>query len=389
MAYRFQRRIKIAPGLRVNVSKGGVSLSAGPRGASMTLGKRGLYGNVGVPGTGMSYREKLNGRKASPRDAGGGSSKSVLMKVDDDGNFYILDESGQELPESVIRQIKRSNGNVIRDFLAGVCNSRNELLATITSFHQEIPPPTNTPKYKSESFTEEKPEKSFWLMLFGLIVPGVKRRHQVKLDEWHERKVAFEKEQSDRRELEETLVFTSLEAMDQVLADYLNAIEWPDKPEIDYDLGMNNQTLAIDILLPGEDGLPDKKWSIPGNAYRLNSKRLTETRRRQLYRDYAHSVLLRIIGEVYARLPTVEHVMVSAYRKGMDAATAHDSDEYIVSVITHRSKWCKMNFDRISDIDPVEALSEHTLKRNMTKTGIFKPVSPFIPDDLERVANPT
>lgn len=55
MAFRFQRRIKIAPGIRLNVSKTGASLSVGRDGATVNLNKNGVRGTAGIPGTGLSY----------------------------------------------------------------------------------------------------------------------------------------------------------------------------------------------------------------------------------------------------------------------------------------------------------------------------------------------
>jgi hypothetical protein len=52
---RFFRRIRIAPGLSVNVSKSGASVSVGPRGAKVTVGRRGIRKTVGLPGTGVYY----------------------------------------------------------------------------------------------------------------------------------------------------------------------------------------------------------------------------------------------------------------------------------------------------------------------------------------------
>ena len=60
MAFRFQKRIKILPGITLNVSKSGVSTSVGPRGAKVNIGKRGVKGTVGVPGTGASYSARLS-----------------------------------------------------------------------------------------------------------------------------------------------------------------------------------------------------------------------------------------------------------------------------------------------------------------------------------------
>ena len=60
MSFRFQRRIKILPGLRLNVSKTGFSWTVGTRGASVTARDGKLTGNVGIPGTGLSYRKRLD-----------------------------------------------------------------------------------------------------------------------------------------------------------------------------------------------------------------------------------------------------------------------------------------------------------------------------------------
>lgn len=59
MGFRFQKRLSILPGVRLNLSKGGVSTSLGPRGADVNIGKDGVTTNAGIPGTGLSYRSKL------------------------------------------------------------------------------------------------------------------------------------------------------------------------------------------------------------------------------------------------------------------------------------------------------------------------------------------
>jgi tetratricopeptide (TPR) repeat protein len=55
MGFRFFRRIKVAPGVTVNLSKSGGSLSVGPRGAKMTVGPRGVRKTLGIPGTGLYH----------------------------------------------------------------------------------------------------------------------------------------------------------------------------------------------------------------------------------------------------------------------------------------------------------------------------------------------
>lgn len=55
MGFRFQKRLKILPGVSLNFSKSGVSTSVGPRGAKVTLGHGKIRETVGIPGTGISY----------------------------------------------------------------------------------------------------------------------------------------------------------------------------------------------------------------------------------------------------------------------------------------------------------------------------------------------
>lgn len=62
MGIRFQKRVSIFPGFRLNFSASGVSATIGMRGASVTLGGRGgPMANLGIPGSGLSTRFSLRG----------------------------------------------------------------------------------------------------------------------------------------------------------------------------------------------------------------------------------------------------------------------------------------------------------------------------------------
>jgi Protein of unknown function (DUF4236) len=65
MGWRFQKRVKILPGVTLNLSKRGASVSFGERGARFTVGPKGTRETVGIPGTGISYStvSKPGGRK--------------------------------------------------------------------------------------------------------------------------------------------------------------------------------------------------------------------------------------------------------------------------------------------------------------------------------------
>lgn len=65
MGFRFQRRVKILPGVRLNFSKGGVSTSLGTRGAHITLGRGKRRTTVGIPGSGLSHTSVESGGSGS------------------------------------------------------------------------------------------------------------------------------------------------------------------------------------------------------------------------------------------------------------------------------------------------------------------------------------
>ena len=55
---RFFRRVRLAPGVSLNLSASGPSVSFGVRGAHVTVGKTGVRQTVGIPGTGLFYTSR-------------------------------------------------------------------------------------------------------------------------------------------------------------------------------------------------------------------------------------------------------------------------------------------------------------------------------------------
>ena len=70
MAWAFRKRIKVIPGVYINLSKSGISANTGVRGASLTFRSDGVYRNLGLPGTGIYSRQKVGDYGGSARDEG-------------------------------------------------------------------------------------------------------------------------------------------------------------------------------------------------------------------------------------------------------------------------------------------------------------------------------
>lgn len=63
MGFRFFKRLNILPGVQLNLSKGGGSVSVGPQGAKLTLGTSGGRVTFGLPGTGLFYTTNFSLKK--------------------------------------------------------------------------------------------------------------------------------------------------------------------------------------------------------------------------------------------------------------------------------------------------------------------------------------
>jgi hypothetical protein len=84
MAWSFRRRIKIIPGVHMNLSKKGISTSIGVKGASLTLGQNGAYINTSIPGTGLYNRKKLSKGRTPIEDL----STINQPKIDEQNNIF-------------------------------------------------------------------------------------------------------------------------------------------------------------------------------------------------------------------------------------------------------------------------------------------------------------
>lgn len=60
MGWRFRQSFKVIPGLRLNLSRSGLSASIGGAPFTLNIGPHGVTGTEAIPGTGISYREHVN-----------------------------------------------------------------------------------------------------------------------------------------------------------------------------------------------------------------------------------------------------------------------------------------------------------------------------------------
>ena len=122
--------------------------------------------------------------------------------------------------------------------------------------------------------------------------------------------------------------------------------------------------------------MPTRLAAVPARGLKLSVKEMGATKIKRLYAEHVHGILFRLVGEAFAALPTAQTVVASGYSQRRDPATAQMRDDYLLSVQVSRSEWIANDFEHLSAIDVVASLARHDLRREMTKAGLLKAITP-------------
>jgi hypothetical protein len=398
MALRFRKRLKLAPGLRLNVSGSGLSLSAGPRGASLTIGNRGLYSNVGLPGSGFYARQRLDGPQRSAgtaRDRQSKASGDFLLGLRDDGSLVLSDpETREPLPSRFMKQLQDEQGDWVRKWLAEQCNHWNQGIDDVLNLHLRTPSPSESIAFSPESFTEDRPipptprKLGFLGNLFQSRYDAIMKanelaetEHREAMARWEEGLCALEAKEEARRKLIDGRL-SNPEAMQEFLSQRLEAIEWPRETLVDFEVQDDGGRVMLDVDLPEIEDLPSEQATVATRGFKINVKARSDAQRRREYMTHIHGICFRLIGETFVALPIVETVVVSGYSQRLSKATGHIADEYLLSVRVCREGWEGLNFDNLAALDVAECLGSFDIRRKMTPPVSRRCVHPEPPDTI-------
>jgi hypothetical protein len=399
---RFRKSIKLAPGIRWNFSSSGSSWTIGPRGASISIGKRGTFLNTGIPGTGLSSRTRLSGPAAAPRPRPPTAPVVQTVKValtcdvQDDGTITFLDSSGKPASPYLVEQAKKQQRDVIAKLIQETCDKINGQIEALGRLHYETPDPRRKPQFVAPSFEVAKPVAPVLAPLGFLdrLIPSRKARieaanqeaaarHAAELHDWTVQKADFEKAVARRKLLVERLIYQSDDAMEIFLEESLHDIVWPRETMVALEVRSDEggRGAMLDIDLPEFEQLPTKFASVPSRGLKLSVKDLSAAKLKRLYADHVHGIVFRMVGEAFAALPAIGWVTAAGYSQRRDPATAQLRDEYLLSVRVDRAAWEENDFGHLGAIDVVEALARFDLRRDMTKAGQIRAITPHAASD--------
>lgn len=388
MAFRFQRRIRIAPGVRINLSKSGLGLSVGPRGYSTSIGPRGVYRNVGLPGTGLSYREKLGGGARNRSGAGRSETTQVQAEIDSDGKMHFLLPDGGVASQALAKRVREQNPEVIENLIKRAVEQFNTELNACLSVHLATP----APNYSPLSVLSDRPVEpvkpvpqcvGFWdkILLRKQRIESENtaslRKYEDARRTWHNAVQDFEALRAEISELNARVEAGDLDAQSKVLESRLHDVVWAKPTDIAFDFGDDATTLSLDVDLPTMEELPDREALAPTRGVNIRWKHRSDAQKRRDFCYLAHSVLFRVTGEVFTALPKLRQVTASGFTQRLDPATGRTSDAYLLSMRISREDWTQIDFHKLDVVDVQTALGSFELIRDMTRSNELRGIIPL------------
>lgn len=412
MSFRFQRRIRVAPGLRVNLSKRGISTSVGKRGGTVSVGRRGVYGNVGLPGTGLSYRSKLN-KKSAPGKGGRSSSEAKTSTANEQSIQTEWDEANQDvrftrsdgtpLSSEETTAVKRAHKEEITGIYETKAEEINERTARLLELQQDAfdihadlnqrliasfgDPPEEPVHQDFVNQREQQLTADFsWFDQLMHLLPKKKKelKQAINADaqmQYTQSKIEYEESLRQREEeikFRKNLLTSVREGDPEAMADwaaiFLDELDFPLETDVDFDI-IDAKTVFVDVDLPNPDKVPVKEAEVLKSG-KLKITEKTQRDHRDHYARLAGGTALYLASYFLAYLPTVEEVVISGYQQQLDERNGHDQDVYIYSASITRSGFQVLN---LAELHPLLALESFDHRMNATKTFILKEITPFEP----------
>lgn len=409
MGFRFRKSIKIAPGLKLNLGTRGASLSVGGRGGRLTFGSSGVRATVGIPGTGISYTEKIGGSSRNRSNRSSYNSVPLLpqkisssLQVSNDGNIEFFDDNGNllYLSPKIKKLAFEQNRASIRSFLEAEAERWNQGINEILNIHLKTPPSTKNIFFTAKPFLIPKPTKPLpkQASFLDKLIPSkqeaiqyenemAQQNYERELKEWERLRQEYKQADDKRKWLIETGRYSNAEKMQEFMEYIFSDVEFPRETILSFQVESDGKGLMIDVDLPEIEDLPTEHASIAANGIKLNIKQWSETQLRKNYMSHIHGIGFYVIGQAFVALPTIEKIVCSGYSQRLDKTTGQINDEYLFSVRVIRKEWEKINFGNLNGIDLITCLGSFDIKRKMTKSGVFTSIIPFKSVNDEQSAN--
>ncbi len=189
---------------------------------------------------------------------------------------------------------------------------------------------------------------------------------------WVARRLAWDAAQRSIHELKDKAVSGDLDSMREYLMKCLHDVLWPLPTLISYEFHGNSDA-KLEFVVPGLDAIPDREAAM-ASGNRVEIRRMSDISHTKLHNQHAVGLVVRLLGELFAALPTIDTVTVSALQLPANGKP----QRYITSAKAERERWSSLHTNGSVTADQaIRCLSQLGARCNLTALGAFMTVEPF------------
>lgn len=435
MKQRFEKTVHIGSGFLFDASNRGKYLYLDPiTGEALKIIKDNLYHNTGYPGTSLWYRAPLPGRPEA-QETPAPTVHEANLALDEEGFLIIVMRDGRTIDHGKTRRFVHLARDIekFRGFMLDEIKRMNQDIKMLLDVHLQAiapnAPKTVYPEIFYEPYPRHAPPGKLWMLALALIIVTacfllpqssnplamgialgavlavlVGLRHssyknvQRAIKKWEKDKQQFEARQEE--------LLQDWHAACKDCSDYnaffymaLDSFDWPRPTSFTFQLNEDCTEMHVDMDLPCWDDLPYHTWKVGRDNVTLERGKKDDLDRRSDYLRHVHSLLFLAASCAFWAVPNLETLYLSGYapakgqepaptpeknkKKGKEPlpalpAQAEEEPEFLLSLKIDRANWSTQNFDDLERIDPVQALEQFELRRDLNKeTLVLSPIVPF------------
>ena len=363
---RFRKSIRLCKGVKLNLSKSGVSLSTGIRGLSLTTSKKGMWVNASLPGTGIYDRKKIVSFDKNKKDA-----KKTTKKAE------TAAEKKQTRAALPAADLKKAQEEAERF---------NEAIVLVENIHllplpgegevrtaAQPKPAASGGRPTMEGVKEElrreaegmfKPTLwSFKAKVEGYIAENIDARYEEALAQWENRELV-------NAVREDNQLKNAGEEGD--IDEFLANAELPVECDAQYEFDPATNALYLDVDLPEIEDMPDEKAEVEEDGEIKIVKRL----QKEIREGYVSCVLgigVYFAAGIFAISDEIDTIVVSGYTQRRDSEGDME-DVYVYSVQFTRTEFEGVGHTKMPPYDFCMGFEN---RLNATSTMLLKQIKPF------------
>jgi hypothetical protein len=189
---------------------------------------------------------------------------------------------------------------------------------------------------------------------------------------WLARRLAWDAAQRTIHQLKEQASGGDLQAMQKYLTTCLHDMLWPMPVTISYEFAGPGE-VKLEFLVPGLDAIPDREAAM-GSGNRVEIRRMSDLSHNKLHNQHALGLVVRLMGELFAALPTVQTASVSALQLPANGKP----QRYIASAKTERDIWSSLYASgAVTGDQAIHCLAQMGARVNLTALGAFLVIEPL------------